>query len=175
MVKKWSPNALTASRFVLGVVSIAATLNNSYTAGAGLVFLAALYNHWHNRVARRLNNAADCARRIDMLADLLVFAAAPAVLYFNTLFADYELTGFLLAVIYPVACVLRLSRFSLNGASSYSARDSLAVAGPLVSCLALTGYLLPLAVHVILLLLISVAVLTDISNLNLRHRNEPKK
>lgn len=159
MAKRWSPNILTAIRLVLGIASIAATINRYNLVAACLVVVAAFYDHWINHVARRLNTAAEFARDIDMLSDLTAFGLAPATLYFFTL-PHTGLSSYLLALAYPVACAFRLARFTIAGAKAYYPSDPLPISGPVLAGLALLGSALPLSVHVISILLVSVAVLS---------------
>ena len=71
---------MTAARLLLGIASIASTVNSYMLAGACLVIVAAFYDHWINHVARRLNTTGDFTRDIDMLSDLTAFGLAPATL-----------------------------------------------------------------------------------------------
>ena len=162
MAKRWSPNVLTATRLVLGVASITATVNSYWLVAAGFVFLAALYDNWANRLARRLNTTAEFARDIDMLSDLLVFGLAPATLYFFAQFSENGLTGYLLALVYPTACAFRLARYTVAGAKVYYPSDPLPVAGPALSGLALVGSMLPTTVHVMINILVSVLVIANV-------------
>jgi CDP-diacylglycerol--serine O-phosphatidyltransferase len=167
MAKRWSPNVLTATRLALGFASIAATVSSYWLVAAGLVLLAALYDSWDNRVARRLNTTAEFARDIDMLSDLIIFGLAPATLYFFTLFSQSGVAGYLLAMTYPAACAFRLARYTVAGAKAYYPSDPLPIAGPVLSGLALAGAILPTAVHVMAILLTSVLVISTVRILRL--------
>ena len=162
MAKRWSPNVLTAVRFGLGVASITATVNRYYMIAAGLVLLAAFYDSWADHVARRLNTTAAFARDIDMLSDLVVFGLAPATLTFCLHFSQQGLSGYVSALVYPVACAFRLARYTVAGAKVYYPSDPLPIAGPVVAGLALVGSLLPAIVHMLAILLVSVLVLSGI-------------
>lgn len=160
MAKRWNPNTLTAVRLAFGLGSIAATLNRYWLLSVGLILLASLFDSWADRVARRLNIAAKYAREIDMVADLTGFGLAPATLYFFLYFTQLGLTGYVIALTFPIAGAIRLARFTVNGTKGYYLGIPLKIAGSMLAAIALMGISLPLNFHVMVIIILSAGVIS---------------
>lgn len=80
-------NALTSGSLVSGFAALILASNRQLGWAAGLIGVAALCDSFDGIVARRCDCECDFGKRLDSLADLLSFGAAPAlILYLGGLF-----------------------------------------------------------------------------------------
>ncbi|MEP9391804.1 phosphatidylcholine/phosphatidylserine synthase [Gordonia sp. VNK1] len=105
------PSALTILAICAGMTSVRFAMNGNINAALGLLVAAALLDGIDGRVARLMGATTKIGAEIDSLADVINFGVVPAFLVYLTLLDGTDL-GWLLALIYCCAIVLRLARFN---------------------------------------------------------------
>ncbi|MGV9670257.1 MULTISPECIES: CDP-alcohol phosphatidyltransferase family protein [unclassified Gordonia (in: high G+C Gram-positive bacteria)] len=105
------PSALTILAICAGMTSIRFAMNGNINAALGLLVAAALLDGIDGRVARLMGATTKIGAEIDSLADVINFGVVPAFLVYLALLDGTDL-GWLLALIYCCAIVLRLARFN---------------------------------------------------------------
>tara|TARA_B100001123_G_C15077357_1_gene934213 strand:- start:29 stop:823 length:795 start_codon:yes stop_codon:yes gene_type:complete len=112
--KSLLPNALTIFGVCLGLSSIKFALDANYTIAIIAIGFAAILDTLDGRVARLIKGTSKVGKELDSLTDVISFGVAPGfIMYFWTLNQIGNL-GWMLVLIYPVCCALRLARFNLT-------------------------------------------------------------
>jgi CDP-diacylglycerol---serine O-phosphatidyltransferase len=132
MLRRHLPNILTLINLSFGVLAILAASAADRTSMSGgnsdisliyvsclFVILAALFDRFDGRLARRLGVASELGKQLDSLCDLISFGVAPAVIAWKLSFAFLpilisQLPGYLIALVFPIAGAFRLARFNLQ-------------------------------------------------------------
>jgi CDP-diacylglycerol--serine O-phosphatidyltransferase len=107
------PNAITLLALCAGLTAIRFAVAGSYGLSVGLILLAAVLDGLDGRIARRLGGESAMGAELDSLCDFVNFGVAPALVLYLWGFAGDE-NGWIAALVYAVACVLRLARFNIG-------------------------------------------------------------
>ncbi len=107
------PNLVTLLALCLGLTAIRFASEGLYEESVFAIVGAAILDGLDGRIARALKGASRFGAELDSLADFVDFGVAPALLlYFWALHANKSF-GWFAALIFAVACALRLARFNV--------------------------------------------------------------
>jgi CDP-diacylglycerol--serine O-phosphatidyltransferase len=95
-----------------GLTAIRMAIEGRFEMALALVVAAALIDGIDGRVARLLKAQSKFGAELDSLADFVNFGVAPAVLLFTWGLDGLRSFGWVVVMIYAVACGLRLARFN---------------------------------------------------------------
>ncbi|OCA87728.1 CDP-diacylglycerol--serine O-phosphatidyltransferase [Bacillus sp. FJAT-27225] len=112
--KRYIPNAFTFGNLFCGFLSIGYIMNGDIRNATILIFIAMMLDALDGRVARILGVSNEFGKELDSLADVVSFGVVPAYLAVHTYFADFGMTGMVLAGIFPLFGAYRLARFNLT-------------------------------------------------------------
>lgn len=107
------PNLVTLLGLCLGLTSIRFSLEGRFEMAALCIVAAAVLDGLDGRIARALDSTSRFGAELDSLADFLDFGVAPAVLLYTWGLSEIKSIGWLAAMVYVVACALRLARFNV--------------------------------------------------------------
>lgn len=107
------PNLLTAMNFLLGFLSILASVEGRYERAAWSILLASVFDMLDGRVARLTNTTSKFGVEFDSLCDLVSFGVAPAVMMYFAALKPFDRGGIVVAVIFGLCGALRLARFNV--------------------------------------------------------------
>lgn len=107
------PNVVTLLGLCLGLTSIRFSLEGRYEMAVICIVAAAVLDGLDGRIARALDSTSRFGAELDSLADFLDFGVAPAVLLYAWSLSEIKSAGWLAAMVYAVACALRLARFNV--------------------------------------------------------------
>ena len=106
------PNMLTMLALCSGLTAVRFAYEARWEHAALAIAAAAVLDALDGRIARLLKGATKFGAELDSLSDMLCFGVAPAlVLYFWSL-EKLGRFGWILVLLYAVACALRLARFN---------------------------------------------------------------
>ncbi len=107
------PNAITLFSLCLGLTAIRFGYEGRLEHAVWAIVIAAVLDGIDGRVARMLKGTSRFGVELDSLADFINFGVAPSLILYN--FSLKELGGFgwVAAMIYTIALVLRLARFNV--------------------------------------------------------------
>jgi len=107
------PNVVTLMALSAGVTAIRFTFEGSLEWAVMAVAAAAVLDGLDGRIARALKGTSRFGAELDSLADFVDFGVAPAImLYFSTL-SQMRGLGWLVCLVFCIACALRLARFNV--------------------------------------------------------------
>ncbi|SIR93644.1 CDP-alcohol phosphatidyltransferase family protein [Williamsia sterculiae] len=106
------PSALTVLAICAGLSSVKFALDNRVDLSIAMIAAAALLDGLDGRVARLLGATTKIGAELDSLADAINFGVAPALTIYLVLMRDNNV-GWVLALVYCCAIVLRLARFNI--------------------------------------------------------------
>ncbi|RCL03840.1 MAG: phosphatidylcholine synthase [Candidatus Tokpelaia sp. JSC161] len=107
------PNIITIMAIVAGLSSIRMAFESRFDVAVILLLLAALLDGIDGRIARAIHGSSHFGEQLDSLADAINFGAVPALLTYLYILKRMGNLGWLAALIYSIACCLRLARFNV--------------------------------------------------------------
>ena len=106
------PNMFTLLGLVAGLTAIRLTIESRYPEALALIALAAIIDGIDGRLARMLKAQSRFGAELDSLADFVNFGVAPALLIFHWGLTGQRSIGWIVVMVFAVACGLRLARFN---------------------------------------------------------------
>ena len=106
------PNMFTLLGLVAGLTAIRLTIESRYPEALALIALAAVIDGIDGRLARMLKAQSRFGAELDSLADFVNFGVAPAILIFHWGLTGQRSIGWIVVMVFAVACGLRLARFN---------------------------------------------------------------
>ena len=118
------PNLVTISAIVAGLTAIRFGLEGNFERAVKLILLAAVLDGIDGSLARMLKSESKVGAELDSLADFLNFGVAPPlIMYFWALQGTNGL-GWIAALVFSIASVLRLARFNVSAKSDDDVDDT---------------------------------------------------
>lgn len=106
------PNFCTFVAACSGLTSIRFAIEQEYEWALAAILVAVFLDGLDGHLARLLNAQSKFGAEFDSLADFLSFGVAPAVLIFTSALYGLNNMGWAVAVIFALACCMRLARFN---------------------------------------------------------------
>ena len=107
------PNMITLVALCLGLTAIRFAVEGRFELAVLTIIAAAIFDGLDGRIARALQGTTRFGAELDSLADFVDFGVAPALtLYFWSL-SSIKSFGWFAALVFAVACALRLARFNV--------------------------------------------------------------
>ena len=155
------PNALTLGNLACGLFSLIMTMNGLHRFAALFVFLAAVFDFFDGRVARKLGHVSPIGAELDSLADVVSFGVAPTILAYSisqwsflmiiaffsfpyVVFSFFFLIAIDFLLFFSLAGAWRLARFNIHPTTGHFVGLPIPAAGLSVAFLALFSYVSPL-------------------------------
>lgn len=107
------PNLITVLAICAGLTGVRLAVDGDFSRSVMLVLLAAFLDGIDGRVARALKATSKFGAQMDSLADIVNFGAAPALVVYMYLLDHAGSFGWIAALIFAIACGLRLARFNV--------------------------------------------------------------
>ena len=107
------PNLVTLIALCLGMSSIRFAAEGRFETAVLSILAAAVLDGLDGRIARALEGTSRFGAELDSLADFIDFGVAPAVLLYFWTLHDFKSIGWVAALIFAIACALRLARFNV--------------------------------------------------------------
>ncbi|EYD75421.1 CDP-diacylglycerol--serine O-phosphatidyltransferase [Rubellimicrobium mesophilum DSM 19309] len=108
------PNALTLGALCAGLTAIRLGVEGKFDGAAALILLAGVLDGLDGRLARRLRSESAMGAELDSLCDFVDFGVAPALVVHLWAYGGAGGEGWIAALLYAVACALRLARFNIG-------------------------------------------------------------
>ncbi|MED1204039.1 CDP-diacylglycerol--serine O-phosphatidyltransferase [Heyndrickxia acidicola] len=135
---KTLPNVFSIGNFICGVLSITINMSGFPEASAIFIFLAAFFDLFDGRIARKLKADSALGIHLDSLADIVSFGVAPALLFHS--FAPVSLLTSFAFILFPTMGVVRLARFSAHPTRGYFIGVPIPAAGLILAFMGLFSY-----------------------------------
>lgn len=107
-------NGITLMNLSFGVMAIMFINRGHGRIGLLFIVLAALFDRFDGKVARKLNTASDFGKELDSLCDLVSFGIAPALLIYQTVLYQIPVGGIFITVLFILCGAIRLARFNVK-------------------------------------------------------------
>ncbi|WP_295968404.1 CDP-diacylglycerol--serine O-phosphatidyltransferase [uncultured Bartonella sp.] len=116
------PNVITILAICAGVSSIRLAFEHRFETAILMVLLAAVLDGVDGRLARLMGGGSSFGAQMDSLADVVNFGVAPALIVYSFLLNQAHQVGWIAALVYCIACCLRLARFNVMIDNKYIPR-----------------------------------------------------
>jgi CDP-diacylglycerol---serine O-phosphatidyltransferase len=107
------PNLVTLLALCLGLTAIRFSFEDRIEWAVMAIAVAAVLDGLDGRIARALKGASRFGAELDSLADFVDFGVAPALLLYVFGLNQMQSLGWFAALIFAIACALRLARFNV--------------------------------------------------------------
>lgn len=108
------PNFVTVGALCAGLTAMRFATEGRFGVAVALIIAAAVMDGLDGRIARLLKSESEIGAELDSLCDLVNFGVAPALVMYLWALQDMRSEGWIAALIYVVACLLRLARFNIG-------------------------------------------------------------
>lgn len=106
------PNALTLLGLCAGLTAVRLALIGRWEMAVAAIAVAMVMDALDGRIARLMGTTSEFGAQLDSLADSISFGVAPALIVYLWALSGSGGTGWAVALVFAVACVLRLARFN---------------------------------------------------------------
>ncbi|PHP68264.1 CDP-diacylglycerol--serine O-phosphatidyltransferase [Zhengella mangrovi] len=107
------PNLITTLAICAGLTGVRFAIEGEFQKSVMLVLLAAFLDGIDGRIARMLKASSKFGMQMDSLADIVNFGVVPALVIWLYFLGLAPQVGWIAALIYAIACALRLARFNV--------------------------------------------------------------
>src|SRR5476649_2455760 len=107
------PNVITLMALSLGLTAIRFAFEGSVQWALTAIAAAAVLDGLDGRIARALKGVSRFGAELDSLADFVDFGVAPAIVLYVSVLHHLKGIGWFVALVFAVACALRLARFNV--------------------------------------------------------------
>lgn len=107
------PNIVTVLAICAGLSGIRLAFEQRFETAVVMVLIAAFLDGIDGRLARALKATSRFGAQMDSLADIVNFGAAPALVIYAYLLDTLGSLGWIAALLFAIACALRLARFNV--------------------------------------------------------------
>jgi CDP-diacylglycerol--serine O-phosphatidyltransferase len=107
------PNLITVLAICAGLSGIRLAFEHRFEVAVTMVLIAAFLDGIDGRIARMLKATSRFGEQMDSLADIVNFGAAPALVLYAYLLDHATSFGWIAALVFTIACGLRLARFNV--------------------------------------------------------------
>lgn len=108
------PNFMTIAALCAGLTAVRFAVEGNFGIAVALIIAAAVMDGLDGRLARLLKSESDIGAELDSLCDFVNFGVAPALIVYLWALQHMRSEGWIAALIYAVACLLRLARFNVG-------------------------------------------------------------
>lgn len=106
------PNLFTTGALFSGFYAIASAIDGRFEIAAILIFVSLVLDGLDGRVARMTNTQSDFGAEYDSMADMISFAAAPAIIMYLWALSSLGQAGLIGSFVHLAGGALRLARFN---------------------------------------------------------------
>lgn len=164
-VKAHMANGITLMNLSFGVIAIL-FINKGYGRMSLLfILLAALFDRFDGKVARKLNTESAFGKELDSLCDLVSFGIAPALLIYQAVLYKVPGGGLTLTVLFILCGAIRLARFNVSESHGVFYGIPITAAGVLMT---LSFFLVPFLPLLFFVMLESVLMILMVSNITIK-------
>jgi CDP-diacylglycerol--serine O-phosphatidyltransferase len=107
------PNIITVLAICAGMTGVRLAFEHRFDDAVAMVLLAAFLDGIDGRVARLVKGTSKFGAQMDSLADIVNFGVAPALVLYAFVLDEARSLGWIAALLYAIACGLRLARFNV--------------------------------------------------------------
>ena len=107
------PNIITVLAICAGLTGVRLAYEMRFDDAVAMVLLAAFLDGVDGRVARLVKGTSKFGAQMDSLADIVNFGVAPALVLYAFVLDEARSLGWIAALLYAIACGLRLARFNV--------------------------------------------------------------
>ncbi len=133
------PNVITVLAICAGLSGIRLAFEGRFEQAVMMVLAAAFLDGIDGRIARMMKGQSKFGAQMDSIADAVNFGAAPALVLYAAVLDQTRSIGWIAALVYAIACCLRLARFNVMNDNPEQAANSgnffVGVPAPAGACL----------------------------------------
>ena len=107
------PNIITVLAICAGLSAVRMAFEQRFDVAIGLILIAAVLDGLDGRMARLVKGTSKFGAEMDSLADAVNFGVVPALVLYVFVLDEAAQLGWIAALLYVIACTLRLARFNV--------------------------------------------------------------
>ena len=114
LTKAVVPSVFTVMNLISGYLAILLIVNGKLLAASYLILLAAFFDAFDGKIARKINRPSKFGLEFDSLADITSFGVAPSVLIYKAFSGEWVVVGALIAFLPLLFAGIRLARYNIH-------------------------------------------------------------
>jgi len=108
------PNLITCASLTCGITAIRLGIDGDFHLAVTAIILSMVLDALDGRIARAIDGTSEIGAELDSLADLINFGVAPGVVIWLWSLHALGNTGWLVVILFALACCMRLARFNVS-------------------------------------------------------------
>ena len=108
------PNFITILGLCLGLNSLKLAFEGNFEKSITFIVLAAILDALDGRIARLIKGTSKFGAELDSLTDFVNFGVCPSLIIYFWSLNTFQFYGWIVALLFVVACCLRLARFNID-------------------------------------------------------------
>ena len=108
------PNFITILGLCLGLNSLKLAFEGNFEKSINFIVLAAILDALDGRIARLIKGTSKFGAELDSLTDFVNFGVCPSLIIYFWSLNSFKFFGWIVALLFVVACCLRLARFNID-------------------------------------------------------------
>ena len=108
------PNLITILGLCLGLNSLKLAFEGNFEKSITFIVLAAILDALDGRIARLIKGTSKFGAELDSLTDFVNFGVCPSLIIYFWSLNNLGFYGWIISLLFVVACCLRLARFNLD-------------------------------------------------------------
>jgi len=157
-------NGITLMNLSCGILSILLIMRGYPHWSAIFILLAAVFDGFDGKVARKFSSETGFGKELDSLCDLVSFGVAPGMLLYQTVLYTMPSTGITLTTLFIICGAVRLARYNIKEFDGAFYGVPITAAGFI---LALSFFLVPYMPVLFFVLLEGVFTILMVSNIRI--------
>jgi CDP-diacylglycerol---serine O-phosphatidyltransferase len=132
-LKRQIANFLTLTGMILGMFAIFSSIEGNYNSGATFICIAAIFDFFDGRIARKLNITSRFGKYFDSNSDLISFGVAPGLLIYLSVLNQFKWAGVMVSFLFILGGAFRLARYNATEFSGHFEGLPITIAGAVVA------------------------------------------
>jgi len=108
------PNFITILGLCLGLNSLKLAFEGNFEKSITFIVIAAILDALDGRIARLIKGTSKFGAELDSLTDFVNFGVCPSLIIYFWSLNNFQFYGWIIALLFVVACCLRLARFNID-------------------------------------------------------------
>ncbi|TLS39320.1 CDP-diacylglycerol--serine O-phosphatidyltransferase [Pseudalkalibacillus caeni] len=156
-------NLLTLANLGMGALAIFYAMKGQLHITLLLIFLAAFFDWFDGKIARKLNITSEFGKQLDSLCDLISFGVAPAFLIYQKTLFEFGTPAVVFTILFIMCGAIRLARFNVIEFSGSFVGLPITAAGVFITFSALFTNHLPHYFYMFFIIILSFLMISTIS------------
>lgn len=152
--KSQIPNLFTSLNLIMGLMAIIYLFNSEYFKSCLLILIAAIFDRFDGKIARKFGVETEFGKEFDSLSDLISFGVAPSLLIWKLLLDQAGINGIIVTFLFILAGAVRLARYNITKFDGFYIGLPITLCGAFLALLGFVGIKYTTNIYLIMLVML---------------------